>query len=94
MITTVSSIVVQPSASRWLDKVSPRLPMMVAPAMQAMALAWIGLFFRLDRPLAEMAISLAIMVINVGMELLLCNICSHVGRGHQNDPGWDRCSSR
>lgn len=88
VLTTASCIVVQPSAGRWVDMVGPRLPMTVALAMQAVALAWIGLFFSPDTTLTQMIIPLALMGISVGIALPACNTAAmsavdaeHAGMG-------------
>lgn len=73
VITTGICMVFEPPAGRWVDKVGPGLPITVALLMQAVALAWIGLFFTAHTTLAQMVIPLALMGIGVGIALPACN---------------------
>ena len=73
LITTGICMVFEPPAGRWVDKVGPGLPITAALLMQAVALAWIGLFFNPHTTLAEMVIPLALMGIGVGISLPACN---------------------
>jgi len=73
VITTGICMVFEPPAGRWVDKVGPGLPITVALLMQAVALAWIGLFFSPATTLAQMVIPLALMGIGVGISLPACN---------------------
>ncbi len=73
VITTGICMVLEPPAGRWVDKVGPGLPITVALLAQAVALAWVGLFFSPDTTLAQMVIPLALMGIGVGIALPACN---------------------
>ncbi len=73
VITTGICMIFEPPAGRWVDKVGPGLPITVALLMQAVALAWIGLFFGPDTSLGQMVIPLALMGIGVGIALPACN---------------------
>ena len=73
VITTGICMVFEPPAGRWVDKVGPGLPITVALLMQAVALAWIGLFFGPGTTVAQMVIPLALMGIGVGISLPACN---------------------
>ena len=73
VITTGICMLFEPPAGRWVDKVGPGIPITVALLMQAVALAWIGLFFGPATTLAEMVIPLALMGIGVGIALPACN---------------------
>jgi hypothetical protein len=63
----------EPPAGKWVDKIGPGIPITVGLGMQAVALAWIGLFFGPDTALAEMVIPLTLMGIGVGISLPACN---------------------
>jgi sugar phosphate permease len=67
IITTGVSILVKPAAGKWVDTAGPGIPVAVALVIQAVALAWIGLFFGPDTTLAEMVIPLALMGIGDGI---------------------------
>jgi MFS family permease len=69
----IGKIFGQPLAGMWIDKVGPGIPMTAGLVMQAVALAWIGLFFGPDTALAEMVIPLAFMGIGVAVALPACN---------------------
>ncbi len=73
LITTGICMVFEPPAGRWVDKVGPGLPITVSLLMQAVALAWMGLFFGPTTTLAGMVIPLLIMGIGVGISLPACN---------------------
>lgn len=73
VITTGICMLFEPPAGRWVDKIGPGLPITVALLMQAIALAWIGLFFGPGTSLAQMVIPLALMGIGVGIALPACN---------------------
>lgn len=73
LITTGICMLCQPPAGRGVDKVGSGIPMTVGLVMQAVALAWIGLFFGPDTTLTEMVIPLALMGIGVGISLPACN---------------------
>jgi EmrB/QacA subfamily drug resistance transporter len=73
VITTGICMLFEPPAGKWVDKVGPGMPITVALVMQALALAWIGLFFGPDTTLTEMVIPLALMGIGVGISLPACN---------------------
>ena len=73
VITTGTCMLFEPPAGRWVDKVGPGLPITVALLMQAVALAWIGLFFGPATTLMQMVIPLALMGIGVGIALPACN---------------------
>ena len=73
VITTGICMLFEPPAGRWVDRVGPGIPITVALLMQAVALAWIGLFFGPATTLAEMVIPLALMGIGVGIALPACN---------------------
>jgi sugar phosphate permease len=67
VITTGISMLLKPAAGKWVDTAGPGIPVAVALVMQAVALAWIGLFFGPDTTLAEMVIPLALMGIGDGI---------------------------
>lgn len=73
LITTGVCMVFEPPAGRWVDKVGPGLPITVALLMQAVALAWMGLFFTPNTTIWQMVIPLALMGIGVGIALPACN---------------------
>ena len=73
VITTGICMVFEPPAGRWVDKIGPGIPITVSLLMQAVALAWIGLFFGPNTTLAGMVIPLALMGIGVGISLPACN---------------------
>ena len=73
LITTGICMVFEPPAGRWVDKVGPGLPITVSLLMQAVALAWMGLFFGPTTSLGQMVIPLLIMGIGVGISLPACN---------------------
>jgi MFS family permease len=71
--TTGIAALFEPLGGKWIDKVGPGIPITVGLAMQAVALAWIGLFFGLDTTLPEMVIPLALMGIGATISLPACN---------------------
>lgn len=73
VITTGICMLFEPPAGRWVDRVGPGIPITVALLMQAVALAWIGLFFGPATTLGQMVIPLALMGIGVGISLPACN---------------------
>lgn len=73
LITTGICMILQPLAGKWVDKVGPGIPITMALVVQAVVLAWIGLSFGPQTPLAEMMIPLALMGIGVGISLPACN---------------------
>ncbi|MGV1005196.1 MAG: MFS transporter, partial [Candidatus Nanopelagicales bacterium] len=73
LITTGICMVFEPPAGRWVDKVGPGLPIAVSLLMQAVALAWMGLFFSPTTTLSQMVIPLLLMGIGVGISLPACN---------------------
>jgi len=73
VITTGICMLFEPPAGRWVDKVGPGLPITVALLMQAVALAWVGLFFGPHTTFWEMVLPLALMGIGVGISLPACN---------------------
>lgn len=73
LLTTLTCMLFEPPAGLWVDKVGPGLPITVSLLMQAVALAWMGLFFGPDTTLGQMAIPLALMGIGVGISLPACN---------------------
>jgi hypothetical protein len=50
VVTTGICILFEPPAGKWIDKVGPDFPITVGLSMQAVALAWIGLFFGPAQP--------------------------------------------
>jgi MFS family permease len=62
-----------PPAGKWVDKVGPGIPLTAALLIQAVSLAWIGLFFGPDTTLTEMVIPLTLMGIGVAISLPACN---------------------
>jgi MFS family permease len=68
-ITTGIAMLVQPAAGKWVDKIGPSIPATVGLVLQAVVLAWIGLFFGPDTTLAGMVIPLAFMGIGVAVTL-------------------------
>jgi MFS family permease len=62
-------VLVAPPAGKWVDKVGPGIPMTLGLVMQAVALAWIGLFFGPQTTLLEMVVPLALMGIGDGILL-------------------------
>jgi MFS family permease len=72
-ITTGIAMLVQPSAGKWIDKVGPGIPITVGLSMQAVALAWVGLYFVPDTTLPEMVIPLALMGIGIAIAVPACN---------------------
>ncbi|MBO0885318.1 MAG: MFS transporter, partial [Mycobacterium sp.] len=72
-ITTGISMLSQPLAGKWVDKVGPGIPMTVGLVMQAVALAWIGLFFGPDTAFTEIVIPLAFMGIGIGTSMPASN---------------------
>jgi MFS family permease len=73
VVTTGICILFEPPAGKWIDKIGPGFPITVGLSMQAVALAWIGLFFGPGTTLTEMVIPLALMGIGVGIALPACN---------------------
>ncbi|MBO0881452.1 MAG: MFS transporter [Mycobacterium sp.] len=74
VITTGICMLMQPPVGKWVDKVGPGIPITVGLAVQAVALAWIGLSFGPGTTLAEMVIPLALMGVGVGMSLPACTV--------------------
>jgi MFS family permease len=72
VITTGISMLMQPPVGKWVDKVGPGIPITAGLAIQAAALAWIGLFFGPDTTLTQMVTPLALMGIGVGISLPAC----------------------
>jgi MFS family permease len=72
-ITPGIAVFIQPAAGKWVDKVGPGIPATMGLVLQAVALAWIGLFFGPDTTSAEMVIPLAFMGIGVAVALPGCN---------------------
>ncbi|PBA68821.1 MFS transporter [Mycobacterium avium] len=76
IITTALSMLVQPAAGSYVDKVGPARPMVIALLLQSIALAWIGLVFRPETSLPTVVIPLALMGIGVGIALPACNVAA------------------
>jgi hypothetical protein len=76
LITIGICMVCQPPAGKWIDKVGPGIPITVALTMQAMALAWIGLFFGPNTTMTGMVIPLVLMGIGDGISLPACYTAS------------------
>jgi MFS family permease len=73
VITTGICMVVQPAAGKWVDKMGPGIPITLALVLQAVVLAWIGLFFGPNTSLPQMVIPMLLMGIGVGIALPACN---------------------
>jgi MFS family permease len=73
IVITTGIAIFQPSAGKWVDKVGPGIPMAAGLVVQAVALAWIGLYSGPETTLTEMVIPLALMGIGVGISLPACN---------------------
>ncbi|MBO0879373.1 MAG: MFS transporter, partial [Mycobacterium sp.] len=76
IVTTGICKLFGPLAGTWIDKVGPGIPTTMGLVMQAVALAWIGLFFDPDTTLVEMVIPLALMGIGIAIALPACNTAS------------------
>jgi EmrB/QacA subfamily drug resistance transporter len=75
VIVVISGICMlfEPTAGRWIDKVGPGIPITVGLVMQAVALAWIGLFFGPHTTLTDVVIPLALMCIGAVIAVPACN---------------------
>jgi EmrB/QacA subfamily drug resistance transporter len=73
VITTGICMLFEPPAGKWVDKVGPGMPITLGLLIQAVALAWIGLFFGPGTALTEMVTPLALMGFGVGIALPACN---------------------
>lgn len=73
VITTGVCILAEPPAGKWVDKAGARTPIALSLLIQAVALAWIGLFFGPETTLTAMVIPLTIMGFGVGIALPACN---------------------
>jgi hypothetical protein len=81
VITTGIAMLFQPSAGKWVDKAGPGIPMTAGLVMQAVALAWTGLYFGPDTTLTEMVIPLALMGIGAGTSMPACNTAGMLAVG-------------
>jgi EmrB/QacA subfamily drug resistance transporter len=79
LITTGTCMLCQAPAGKWVDRIRPGIPITVGLVIQAVTLAWIGLFFGPSTTLTEMVVPLALMGIGVGASLPACNTAGMSG---------------